>query len=191
MLGQTVQGVGVDTTGVWHDIDRSTRKRFGLPTGLGLSIAAPAPASKSDHDNHPGFEPLDQAFEPAHAGSKFGRCDLVCSWSRSLDKVGEADPVIGQGLRRVAVARDDSSRQRGGPEAIGLGHEANTGVGRSQARVQTTDQHLHTGTDKVGEGSLAHILPATAGEACSLDQMVARDREVTLYFDVDRALGRD
>ena len=88
-----------------------------------------------------------------------------------------------------------------GPEAVAGSGEADTDVGREDARVQTDDEHTHVGPDRVGQHVrarrldvdplLAVVAAASDLEAGALDQLAElAGREVREQTTAERIVGR-
>src|SRR5450432_804685 len=68
-------------------------------------------------------------------------------------------------VTRIAIARDESGSERGGPEAIARPCEADACVGRVEAWVETTHEQAHAMVHEVRQRSCArrmHVDPFTA-----------------------------
>ena len=143
--------VRVDPARVGHHVGRAAAERGRLPAGLGRAVDRNAVAREADEADAAGSQPLDQRLDPLGAGPILGRSQLVGTRGRALHEVGHADAVGGQRVAGVAIARHEARGQRGGPEPVPGAREADTGVGREQARVQADEQHAHRRADGVGK----------------------------------------
>ena len=155
---------------------------MGLHAGLRVAVDGDAVAGEADETDRTRLQPFHDARDARRAGAVLGRGDLLGRDRRALDEVGHADGVTQECVPWVTVARHDAGGERGRPEPVVRGDEADTGVGGAHARVEPAHEQPHRGAHEVGQRAGAtreHVQPPVVAVALGhgLDDREARALE--------------
>src|SRR5437763_7124971 len=143
--------VRVQTAARGHDVHRPASDPAVLWTGDRLAVDGCPPAGESHERDDTWGQPLREPVEPRDARAVLVGAELGGAHGRSLDEVGEPDVVMTQRVPWVAIDCDETGGDGGRPEPVARSGEADAGIGRVEARVQSADQQTYVRPDDVGQ----------------------------------------
>ncbi len=152
MSGEVIElGMGIEAACRWHHIDGGASEIARLPSRFRSSVDCGAPATESHEAHDTRSKPRTQPLHPGEPSAVLVDGEFVCPRCGPLHQIGHPDTVGSERRAWISVDRHQTCCQCCWPEAVTGSSEADPGAGGVGAGIEAADEHLHVGTDDVGQ----------------------------------------